>query len=136
MSKAENHKANCTCGSIEISMLGNPKVTGFCHCEDCRELLNIPYHSVNAWEKDKVAIEKGDEFIREFQHPHLKMIKFYCSKCGDVIFNTNAMDWRVFYQLFICKSYGGALPKDLNSKFHFFYNRRIFDVNDDLPKHN
>ena len=135
MSNGKNFRANCTCGKIEISMQGKPKVRGFCHCEDCRELLNVPYHSVNAWEQGKVLINKGGEYIREFQHPNLKMKKFYCSECGDIIYNSNAMDWRVFSQLLISKSYGGNLPKELHSESHFFYGRRIIDVDDDLPKH-
>ena len=136
MSKVNNYKANCSCGKIEVSMLGAPKVRGFCHCEDCRELLNVPYHSVNAWEKDNVSIKNGVEHIRKFQHPTLTMTKYYCSECGDIIYNSNAMDWKVFSQLFIAKSYGGELPNELHSTSHFFYDRRIIDVDDELPKHN
>ena len=135
MSNTKNYRANCTCGKVEISMQGTPKVRGFCHCEDCRELLNVPYHSVNAWEQDKVTTKKGGEYIREFKHPNLKMKKYYCSECGDIIYNSNAMDWRVFSQLIIGKYYGGNLPKELHSESHFFYDRRIIDVDDDLPKH-
>jgi hypothetical protein len=115
-------------------MQGNPKVKGYCHCEDCRELLNIPYHSVNAWDHDKVTIVEGQELIHEYQHPTLKMKKFFCKSCGDVIFNSNGMDWRVFSQLLIAKSYDNKLPEELKSKSHFYYDRRIIDVNDDLPK--
>lgn len=132
--ETETYKLKCTCGQIEISMKGEPKVRGYCHCQDCRDLLNIPYHSVNAWEKDRVTIKKGENHIKQYQHPDLTMKKFICDSCGDIVFNSNKMDWRVFSQLLIQKSYGGELPDNLRSKSHFFYARRIVDINDDLPK--
>ena len=135
MTNIKKYNASCSCGNIEISMEGTPRVRGFCHCEDCRELLNVPYHSVNAWDNNKVKILTGSEFIREYQHPNLKMKKFYCSECGGSIYNSNAMDWRVFSQLLISKSYNGNLPIELRSESHFFYDRRIIDVDDILPKH-
>ena len=126
--------AKCTCGAIETSMQGTPKVRGGCHCEDCRELLNIPFHAVNAWENQYVSITKGQDQIEEYKHPRLNMKKFFCKSCGEVIFNSNGMDWRVFSQHFIAKSYDGKLPDELKPKGHFFYARRIVDVEDGLPK--
>ena len=134
MTDEQNYSAQCSCSEIEVTMDGPPKVRGFCHCEDCRELLNLPYHSVNAWEKDKVEVKKGAQSLLEYQHPRLNMKKLFCKACGDVVYNTNGMDWRVFSQLLMRKSYGGTLPDSLTSKSHFFYARRIIDVDDGLPK--
>ena len=62
------------------------------------------------------------------------MKRFYCGKCGETLCNSNAADWRVVSQLLIRKNYGGELPEALRSKMHFFYGRRIVDIDDDLPK--
>ncbi len=128
------YSVKCTCGNVAIKMNGEPKVRGYCHCEDCRDLLAIPYHSVDAWEKDKVQIIDGADQITEYQHPRLTMMKYMCKKCGDVLFNSNAMDWRVFSQISIARSYDGKLPEELKSESHFFYARRIVEVSDDLRK--
>ena len=128
------YRISCGCKQVQIEMKGEPRVRGYCHCGDCRELLNLPYHSVNAWEKDRVTIKSGAESIVEYQHPQLNMKKFFCRSCGDIMFNSNGMDWRVFSQLLISKNYGGNLPGELKSKSHFFYGRRIIDVSDELPK--
>ena len=129
-------KTECSCSQIKVTMIGEPRVSGYCHCNDCRELLNIPYHSVNAWEKNNVSIVDDNGYLLEFQHPRLQMKKFFCKQCGDIICNSNAMDWRIFSQLLIKKFYGGDLPDELKSKSHFFYRYRIVDVADDLPKKN
>lgn len=134
MLNEQKYEVRCGCEQILITMFGEPKVRGFCHCEDCRDLLNIPYHSVDAWEKNKVKLTKGECSLRIYQHPNLNMKKYFCANCGDVVFNSNAMDWRVFSQLLLKKSYGGVLPEQLRPKSHFFYGSRIIDVDDDLPK--
>lgn len=131
---ANSYHAKCTCDTIEIVMKDEPRVAGHCHCQDCRDLLNVPFHSVNAWEKDKVEISKGSDQIVEYQHPRLNMKKFFCKSCGEVVFNSNGMDWRVFSHHFINRSYNGNVPESLKPKLHFYYGKRIFDVNDDLKK--
>ncbi len=130
---AEYH-IQCDCGTVKATLRGEPKVRGFCHCEDCRELLKIPYHSVTAWEKEQLTISDGEEHLLAFQHPSKRMKRFYCGRCGDTLVNSNAMDWRVVSQLLISKCYNGELPESLHSKMHFFYGRRVVSIDDNLPK--
>lgn len=117
-----------------MSLHGEPIVRGTCHCEDCRELLTIPYHAVTAWEKSQAIIEDGDHTLAEFKHPSMRMSRFFCRNCGETLFNSNAKDWRVVSQLLIRKNYGGKLPEPLQPKLHFYYASRIVDIDDDLPK--
>lgn len=128
-------RVHCQCGAVEILLTGTPRVKGYCHCEDCRDLLNVPFHSVTAWNKDQLDVIKGETLLSSYQHPALDMKRIFCSCCGETVYNTNAMDWRVVSQLLIRKSCGGTLPKELHSDSHFYYARRIVDVVDDLPKH-
>ncbi len=130
----DEYHLECDCGSVKFSLSGEPKVRGFCHCEDCRELLKIPYHSVTAWEKEQLKVEAGAESVAVFQHPTKRMQRFYCGTCGETLFNSNAMDWRIVSQLLIRKCYDGELPLPLQSQMHFFYGRRIIDIDDSLPK--
>jgi hypothetical protein len=94
--------------------------------------LQVPYHSVLAWDGDKVSINKGEVF--EFQHPHKRMKRIHCKQCGDVLYNTNAMGWKIVSQLMYRKSNGDQLPQTMQSNAHFFYDRRVVDVHDALPK--
>ena len=126
---------HCTCRSIKGSLSNQPIVHAHCHCSDCRNLLNIPFHSVTAWNKQDVTVDMGTEFIAVYQHPHLTMQKHYCCKCGEVLFNTNVMDWRVVSQLLITKCNDNQLPDELASDKHFFYEQRITDIDDGLPKY-
>lgn len=127
-------KIHCDCNAVEITMSGDPKVHAFCHCEDCRELLQVPYHSIIAWEPEKVEITRGQENVVEYQHPSKRMTRVFCKQCGDVLYNTNAMGWKLISQLMFQKCNPGKLPAAFQSNAHFFYDRRIVDVQDSLPK--
>jgi hypothetical protein len=131
---SDTYHVSCDCGSVKLKMQGEPKVRGFCHCEDCRDLLKIPYHSVTAWESDQVSFASGEHEAATFQHPTKRMQRIYCKHCGETLFNTNAMGWRIISQLLIRKCYDDELPEELTSKMHFFYDRRIVDIDDSLPK--
>lgn len=128
------HKVHCDCNAVEVTMTGSPKVHAYCHCEDCRELLQVPYHSVLAWEADQVQISKGSDDVVEFQHPRKRMKRIFCKHCGDVLYNTNAMGWKLVSQLLYKRSNNNQLPQTLLSNAHFFYDRRVIDISDDLPK--
>ena len=131
---SQPYNVHCTCGAVSLKLTDSPIVHAVCHCTDCRELLDIPFHAVTAWNKEQVTIE-GEDHITVYQHPTLKMQRHFCRTCGEVLFNTNGMDWRVVSQLLIAKCYGGTLPDELASTRHFFYEQRVATVNDDLPKY-
>lgn len=128
------YKVQCDCGSVEVSMTGTPKVHAYCHCEDCRVLLDVPYHSIVAWEQDHVAITSGQEQSVEYRHPTLDMTRVFCKNCGETLYNTNAMGWKLVSQLLIRKCHSEELPEEFKSNAHFFYDRRIVDIDDQLPK--
>ena len=130
----EQHAVRCDCGAVQVTMTGTPKVHGYCHCEDCRDLLQVPYHSVLAWEAEQVEITRGAESVKTFQHPTKRMTRVFCSDCGEVLYNTNAMGWKLVSQLLVRKTNDHTLPDSYQPSSHFFYDRRIINIDDPLPK--
>lgn len=130
----KQYQVHCDCGAVSLSMSGSPKVHAYCHCEDCRTLLDVPYHSVAAWNADEVTITSGKESTVEYQHPTLTMTRAFCKHCGETVYNTNAMGWRLVSQLLIRKCNKDKLPEELKSNAHFYYDRRIIDIDDQIPK--
>ena len=131
---SNSYNVKCACGAVQLKMTGKPRVTAFCHCEDCRDLLDVPYHSITAWNPEDVEVTSGAEHTGVFQHPSLDMTRVFCKQCGESLYNTNAMNWKLVSQLLISKCNGGELPEELRSNAHFFYDSRIVDINDQIPK--
>ena len=44
------------------------------------------------------------------------------------------MYWRVISQLLISKCNNNETPEDLRSDKHFYYEQRVVDIQDELPK--
>jgi hypothetical protein len=128
------YNVHCDCGAVELEMTGTPRVHASCHCEDCRALLDAPYHSIVAWDADKVRVTSGADNTIEYKYPTLEMTCVFCRHCGETLFNTNAMGWRLVSQLLIRKCNEDAVPPEFESNAHFSYDRRIFDVDDAIPK--
>jgi hypothetical protein len=62
------------------------------------------------------------------------MTRVFCRDCGEVLYNTNAMGWRLVSQLLVLKTNGNTLPESYQPNGHLFYDRRIIDIDDKLPK--
>ena len=88
---------------------------------------------MTAWDPDQLEILQGADDLNMFQHPRLNMKRAYCNCCGETLYNTNSMNWRVISQYLIRKCLG-VLPAELQSQSHFFYKSRVIDIDDSLPK--
>lgn len=127
------YEISCECGAVKLKLEGTPRVRGTCHCGDCRELLNVPFHMVNAWLPEQVTVTAGQDRLGFHQHPTLRMQRVQCGNCGETVYNTNGAGWMVVSQLLVSKCLGD-IPPELRSQSHFFYDRRIIDIDDGLPK--
>lgn len=129
----DSYTVSCDCGTVEMHLTGAPRVRGHCHRNACRMLLDTPYHLLTAWNPDQAEFREGSEAFVTFQHPELTMRKVFCGRCGEVLYNTNRMDWRVVSQHLLAKSLG-ELPEALMPLSHFHYASSIVDVADSLVK--
>lgn len=131
---SDQYHVHCDCQAVTVTMQGPPRVHAYCHCEDCRELLQVPYHSVLAWEAEQLHISQGADQVVSFQHPHKRMQRIFCKHCGEVLYNTNAMGWKLISQHLFKKCHNDQLPSGFEANAHFFYDRRVIDIADNLPK--
>lgn len=124
----------CDCGATRLRVRGEPIVHAYCHCSDCRDLLDVPFHTVAAWQRDQVEIDESAAWQLR-QHPTLSMARAFCRECGMTVYNTNAPGWIVLSQWVLSKAMDGEVPARLRPNKHFFYAQRVVDMRDDLPKY-
>jgi hypothetical protein len=70
----------------------------------------------------------------EYKYPTPEMDRVSRKHCGETLYNTNALGWRLVSQLLIRKCGDDHLPEEFLSTAHFYYDRRIVDIDDQLPK--
>ena len=131
----KHYKVHCDCGAIELAMSGTPIVHAYCHCQDCRDLLDVPFNAITAWDAAKVSVLKGEDKLLEYKYPDKEMVRYSCKSCGELMFNTNKYKWRLVSQTLIRKCNSNLLPIELASDKHFYYAERVIDIKDELPKY-
>ena len=138
MSNQNTWAIACTCDAIKIGISGAAAVSAFFHCENCSHWTgDAEVASVAVWDpecvefimgKDSIVVEKdlGDE-----QH----IDRYCCPTCSDVIYAINHLyNLTAIRHDVIAKSYGGELPPELLPTLHFYYEDRVKDMKDNLPK--
>jgi len=112
-----------------------PVVHAYCHCQDCRDLLNVAFNALVAWKNESVVVSKGHDDLVEYKYPGKEMTRYVCRTCGGILFNSNIYDWCVVSQALIRKCYSSELPDEFESNKHFYYEERVVDIQDALPKY-
>ena len=115
-------------------MYGRPMLRGFCHCTICQAFNQAPYADITLFRARDVAMPAPDlvEYRAYRKPPALQRGK--CIACGGP-----ALEFvQVFPRLkLIIVPSGNILDAGLvpRAALHIFYDRRLADFDDDLPKY-
>lgn len=124
------YQARCFCGAIRIEARGVPMISGYCHCQDCRDWSGAPMASFVMWPFEAVTITQGEEHLALFSRiPETP--RGWCARCGghigafrkDAEPPTVASGPHVFPEL-------SFVPT-----LHVFCTEAVIAIDDDLPKY-
>ena len=132
------YRASCHCNAIQYEVCDDPVDAKICHCLTCQKLHGAPMQWAAIFHKHHVRFSSGIELLRFYnnelnQHKRILPCKVSCSVCGTLIADEGRNMWLAFPSLF---DFGKAsiVPDKFKPTCHIFYNLRVVDVNDDLPK--
>lgn len=131
---ADDYSLRCDCGAVELRVAGEPVACVYCHCPSCRGFYDLPMLAATAWNPESVTVAAGDASIRRYQHPEKQMQRHFCPDCGETLFGDNRFGLIVILNSVFEKSLG-ALPDSLQPTMHLFYQDRVVNVADSLPKY-
>ena len=121
-------RGTCYCGAVEVVVSGPPAVSGLCHCHSCRKWHSAPINAFSVWPQDKVKVT-GD-LITSNKDPVSE--RMTCSKCGGCVANGKpTLKMVVVYSQTLADAGFKYEPG-----FHIFYDERVMDIADGLPKFN
>lgn len=123
----------CLCGTVSITLNGEPQAKANCHCGTCRDFYGTPMLSATAWLAEQVEVTRGS--VSTYSHPTKKLSRAFCSACGETVFGTNRLGMRVVPNGIVARASEQELPEEMQPTMHLFYRHRTIDIQDELPKY-
>lgn len=137
------YEGSCACGAVRVTVSGNPRAAGYCHCESCRRWHTAPVNAWASWPGDAVTITQGEEELVQFDAYRLRQFDDHeatgdqgsvncrcaCRRCGAGVMNRRKDGITVVYPSALCDSGFRHEPM-----VHIHYQERVLDVQDGLPK--
>ena len=132
------YQAACFCGSVRYEVSAEPVDAKFCHCKACQTLHGAPMQWAVIFHKHHVRLTAGLDHLRFFNseqgmNNRILPCKVSCNRCGTLIADEGRRMWLAFPTLFDFRQ-GAETPDSFKPTCHIFYNQRLIDISDNLPK--
>lgn len=128
------NNAQCSCGETQFEVKRSPLFRGYCHCTICQEFNQSAFADISIFRANDVIRPPEDHLTLKAYRPPPAVQRGVCKAC--LLPTIEYMDIFPLPKLVIIPT-----ANLLESRFiprpslHLFYNRRVRDINDDLPKH-
>ena len=130
--------ARCHCEAVRYEVRADPVDAKICHCSVCQVLHGAPMQWAAIFHKRDVRLNAGVQHLRFYnsaldRHERLLPCKAACARCGTLIADEGRNMWLAFPTLF---DFGTPpqVPEAFRPTCHIFYEMRVMDVDDGLPK--
>ncbi len=124
----------CSCGSTRFSITGSPLLRAYCHCNICQAFNQGPFADITLFHARDV-IKPAEDSVEFKSHKFPPLLKRgTCVTCGKAAIEY--LNIPTMPEVVIVPSENirdkALIP---NPCLHIFYDRRVADVQDSLPKH-
>ncbi|HYF07341.1 MAG TPA: GFA family protein [Acetobacteraceae bacterium] len=124
---AHSHTGACFCGAVEISVSGEPKAMGYCHCRSCRSWSGGPVNAFSLWDPPAVSVTRGAEHVATFAKTPMSQRKF-CRLCGGHLMADHP-------PLKMVDVFAATIPSlAFSPGVHVNYGETVLPMKDGLPK--
>lgn len=124
---------HCSCGDTQLEISGAPLIRFICHCEICQAVYKKPFADIIAIKTSQLVkpISSRIQFQKHRRPPAVN--RGICPSCKQpVLANLSLIP---FFGISFIPSANFAANANLPAPcMHNFYNRRVADANDNLPK--
>jgi hypothetical protein len=128
-----NQDCACLCGASRVTVDGDPVGRFFCHCTICQKAYGKPFADVTYFSADSVTLRdnRAIEFRRHRAPPVMRRGR--CAKCGNPVVSLLGFPRSLALAFVPSQNFPEAaeLPA---SDAHIFYDRRVGDIADAVPK--
>lgn len=125
-------KASCFCGAIRLCVdaAQKPAAVSVCHCQTCRRLTGSPMLANLVLPSSALTVTPADTASLVSLATSKHVSRHRCNSCHSPIYATLGKKVVVPLSLF-----SPPLPESWQPQHHLYYDRRVLDIGDDLPKY-
>lgn len=129
-----NLNCHCHCGETRFNVMGEPLLRAFCHCTICQAFYQGPFSDFTLFRRKDVALPQDSsvEFNKIWIPPFIRRGK--CLNCGKPVLG--------YLEMFPMPKLAIVASANIHDKaflpeptLHIFYDTRVADVDDELPKY-
>ena len=127
-------ECTCSCGATSYRTLGMPLFRFFCHCTLCQRFNDAPFADIVVFRAEDVVLPSPGSVIFDTYRPPPNVQRGKCATCGQPavsVFATRFLPRLVTVPRPMFTS-DAELPSPMG---HGFYDTRVSDAKDSLPKY-
>lgn len=128
-----NQDCACPCGASRFAVHGGPIGRFFCHCTICRKAYGKPFADVTYFRAASVTLPNSPAIEFRRHRPPPAMRRGTCAKCGNPVVNLLGFPRSLALAFVPSQNFPQATELPAPDA-HIFYDRRVSDVADAIPK--
>ena len=128
-----NQDCACLCGASRFTVHGNPIGRFFCHCTICQKAYGKPFADVTYFWEVSVTLPDNQPIAFRRHRPPPAIRRGTCAKCRNPLVSLLGFPRAMALAFVPSQNFPEAaeLPA---SDAHIFYDRRVGDIADAVPK--
>lgn len=125
---------HCACGQASFEVHGTPLLRAFCHCTICQAFNAAPFSDITLFRRRDVRMPDANTVsYRNYASPAM-VYRGKCVKCESPA--VEYIDFALMPDIVIVPTANIVEPTYVpQPALHIFYDTRVADVDDGLPKH-
>ncbi len=125
--------SSCGCGNTEVLVNGPPVMRFICHCSICQKVYQKPYADIVAFKASQIIkpIDKGVIFTKHRSPPAVN--RGVCPECDCPVIAYLSLLPYMGFAFIPASNFSDEASLPL-PHLHSFYDKRVENVEDNLPK--
>ena len=121
------YEGQCMCGTVKITVTGDPEAAGYCHCANCRRWSAAPINAFTLWKPEAVEVTQGEDQIGEYNENE-QTYRQWCKACGGHVMGRHP-------QWGLIDVFAATIPDfPYTPGVHVNYESTVMRIKDGLPK--